>query len=43
MKTVQENHQFLQQYQLLPRLTYASAGDFIIGKNQAIGEMQKSL
>ena len=38
MKTVQENHQFLQQYQLLLRLAFASAGDFIIGKIQAIGE-----
>jgi len=43
MKTVPENHQFFQQYQPLPRLTFAPARNFIIGKNQAIGEKQKSL
>ncbi|GBF29919.1 hypothetical protein MnTg03_01496 [bacterium MnTg03] len=43
MKTVQVNYQFLQQYQPLPRQAFASAGDFIIRKNQAIGEKQKSL
>jgi hypothetical protein len=43
MKTVQENHQFPQQYQPLPRLTFESAEDFMICQIQATGEKQQSL